>query len=1039
MRDGQLSRERADRLEKERELADERSLRLEAARAEQERIANLFERVNDLRRDENLFAKELAASFPAPRSLNGNDEYDINEVSAQFLQARGVVLSMDGLTTVDLDEVAELEDRRAKLAERRKELAAMVGEERLEQEPTALTLSEANMQLKLALSPSGALAAYGLFEQAKSQLPQDPDPLVGMAVAAARADHVTSAIALLEEAAVLARRAYGEDSPRTADVLGLAGDAAIQLGDDEAVFRYFNRSSDLLEERWIDLTKKLYLHTYHTGDFRRANELAEIVLAAKERNHPRDSWEVQSAKITYSSLLLWKGDLDKAEELILDAIDSMEGDDESTRMHRAQAMAKLARIQTMRGHYREAEAMLREAQDALEDTDLDASNRGAIRTQLADCLFLQGNYQESLGMFEEAEAILVAAQGGQHPNAIIARNGRVRVLKALGRFAEAERMLRDQMAALDEIALDPDHSLRGNTLHSLAAVLGDQGRFRDAVPVIAETLRIYRLKYPPNSTRTAEVLGTISNIQKQLGNMAEAVTAARESLAIWNLRDDPLNPNRLNVLNTLAVVLDNSGEEHREEAARLYQEALEGMKAIGHKKDGIASTMGNLAVTLTRLGRKEEAEKLLRDALDLQVEALGPRHPFVGVRHNSLAFNLMGQARYDDAEPHLRAALDIQRETLGDHIDTGISLYNLAQNLGYQGKWEEGEPLLDEAIKLFIEAGGDRHPHVAAARGVKARLLESQKRYLEAAETRRQLASHWEIVEGLASTKAVNERDSVAVNLYRAEAWKEAAAWMAGNYRLDDKTTELAYRRLEWLGLCLLRSGEHADAAAPIATALRWQVARAEGDPVRDPLSRKFASSLLEVVASAPTERADHALALRLSAWLEHGDASVESTSLETVSVDLGWGTAGRLAAQSTALAASNPASLDAAKRLALRAAALANAAKLGPEHRARLLWLDPLLARLGLAEEASALPAPPETLWPGPATAPVQSAALTAWLDEVVPPVDWSALAPDAAAWTIDQLEPRGEELARALEKSVERAAELGDGPAAARLRAKN
>ena len=79
-------------------------------------------------------------------------------------------------------------------------------------------------------------------------------------------------------------------------------------------------------------------------------------------------------------------------------------------------------------------------------------------------------------------------------------------------------------------------------------------------------------------------------------------------------------------------------------------------------------------------------------------------------------------------------ALALWQELLGDrHPSVATSLNNLAVLYYSQGRYEAAEPLYQQALALRQELLGDRHPDVAQSLNNLAALYKSQGRY-EAAE-----------------------------------------------------------------------------------------------------------------------------------------------------------------------------------------------------------------------------------------------------------------------------------------------------------------
>ena len=82
----------------------------------------------------------------------------------------------------------------------------------------------------------------------------------------------------------------------------------------------------------------------------------------------------------------------------------------------------------------------------------------------------------------------------------------------------------------------------------------------------------------------------------------------------------------------------------------------------------------------------------------------------------TLALELKAQGKYDEAEPLFCEAVEVQRETLGNrHPDTLTSISNLGMLLQAKGDLAAAEPLLREAAEVFRETLGSQHPSTLIA------------------------------------------------------------------------------------------------------------------------------------------------------------------------------------------------------------------------------------------------------------------------------------------------------------------------------------
>ncbi|MCK6586486.1 MAG: tetratricopeptide repeat protein [Polyangiaceae bacterium] len=115
-------------------------------------------------------------------------------------------------------------------------------------------------------------------------------------------------------------------------------------------------------------------------------------------------------------------------------------------------------------------------------------------------------------------------------------------------------------------------------------------------------------------------------------------------------------------------------------------------------------------------GQLEEAETLLRRALDIRENALGLDAPRVAVTLHNLAMVLQGlgdQEQLEEAEALLRRALTIEENALGvDAPKVSVTLCNLAsvlKTLGGVERLVEAIVLLERASEISVQHLGPMH------------------------------------------------------------------------------------------------------------------------------------------------------------------------------------------------------------------------------------------------------------------------------------------------------------------------------------------
>jgi tetratricopeptide (TPR) repeat protein len=111
--------------------------------------------------------------------------------------------------------------------------------------------------------------------------------------------------------------------------------------------------------------------------------------------------------------------------------------------------------------------------------------------------------------------------------------------------------------------------------------------------------------------------------------------------------------------------------------------------------------------------RDKESEALLVETLAIQRRVLGPEHPDVLRTMGDLARAYWGQGRAKDAEASFRDLLATQKRVLGpENIETLRSMHGLGLALNAEGRFEEAETILKETLVLRKRVLGPDHPHV---------------------------------------------------------------------------------------------------------------------------------------------------------------------------------------------------------------------------------------------------------------------------------------------------------------------------------------
>ncbi len=190
---------------------------------------------------------------------------------------------------------------------------------------------------------------------------------------------------------------------------------------------------------------------------------------------------------------------------------------------------------------------------------------------------------------------------------------------------------------------------------------------------------------------------------------------------------------------TQATLMDTIGHVYAnlgmyDDAVALLRRALAiRRERLGPEHALTLSTTNSLARALMFNGGQAEAEHILREAMAIGRRTLGDDHRETVKSMTNLAWALQSEGRLAEAEVLYRKALAIQRRVLGnDELATLASVGSLAWVLEHLRKFEEAEALAREALETTRRLHGDDHLYTADAMGVLGTLLMIQDRTAEA-------------------------------------------------------------------------------------------------------------------------------------------------------------------------------------------------------------------------------------------------------------------------------------------------------------------
>ncbi|HEX6518772.1 MAG TPA: tetratricopeptide repeat protein [Streptosporangiaceae bacterium] len=305
---------------------------------------------------------------------------------------------------------------------------------------------------------------------------------------------------------------------------------------------------------------------------------------------------------------------------------------------------------------------------------------------LAQTAHAQGRYQTAEHAYRQAYQARAAhpAIGPDHPDTLTARNNFTRILRDLGRLAEAEDEIRSVIGTMTRL-LGPDHPDTLTSRDTFALLLHGRGQLAEAEAEINAVLNTMIRVLGPDHPDTLISHANFAVVLRDLGRLEEAETEIR---AVLDTRTKVLGPDHPETLvshGILATILRETGR--LAEAETEIRAAIDDMtRVLGPDHPYTLPARGHLARTLRGLGRLPEAEAELRTVLDVATRVLGSDHPFTLIGRGQFALILRDMGRLAEAETEIQSVVAARNRVLGPgHPDT-LPLANALRDLRQAAK-----------------------------------------------------------------------------------------------------------------------------------------------------------------------------------------------------------------------------------------------------------------------------------------------------------------------------------------------------------------
>ncbi|PIE03472.1 MAG: hypothetical protein CSA81_01960 [Acidobacteria bacterium] len=237
----------------------------------------------------------------------------------------------------------------------------------------------------------------------------------------------------------------------------------------------------------------------------------------------------------------------------------------------------------------------------------------------------------------------------------------------------------------------------------------------------------------------ADLHRTFGKIYLSLGVFDKTYQHALSAEELYVEHYGTRNQESLNSMNLKALSLSKLGRF--EESERLFEEIVDIQKQIlGEEHPDTLASLGNLGIQKIELGKYQEAETILKQVVHLERRVLGVEHPSTLVSKGNLALVFMSLGQYETAEEVLLDLLQSTKRVLGkEHPDTLTAMSNLATTYSELGRYNEARRLFQKVVDIEERVLGRDHPDTLISMNNLANTLLKLELYDQAQNLRREI------------------------------------------------------------------------------------------------------------------------------------------------------------------------------------------------------------------------------------------------------------------------------------------------------------
>lgn len=518
------------------------------------------------------------------------------------------------------------------------------------------------------------------------------------------------AAALEEEALRITRASRGEDHP----------DTAARMSNLASTYRSLDRAGEALalDQQALVITQRRYGPDHRDVAIRLGSLAASLVALGRTAEAvPKLARALTIAQDTYGDthpdIAIWSarlgaaysrlGQHEAAARVYLTAMVVAQKALHPDHPDVARQLANRAGALNCLGLHREALPLLRRALriEEIEYGGTDPRLLDRLDTLVDTCIDA-GDLHQAARHQERYLALTITEHGPRSPSAATAHSRLGTLLFRQRRFTEAAVHEELALAITERHPEEAEHEvLLRLRLENLSITYQRLNAEADAIPLMQRVIELDEQTGMSDPAAAAQALSRLGTLMFRQGRLTEAAPLERRAVELTESDPGLL----LFRLDNLAYTLDSL--EENAELLQVRRRAYETAIALGESGDLLVKRLRDLAETCCELGYHDDADRLLREAVDIAEREHG-RHSHEGFSGwNRLAATARAGKRWAAAEAASRIAVEIADRVLDPGAPGMLDvLRTLAVALSEQQRLVEAVPVQRRAVAAAEAAHG---------------------------------------------------------------------------------------------------------------------------------------------------------------------------------------------------------------------------------------------------------------------------------------------------------------------------------------------